>query len=99
MTATPTNLMQAANDAADYLRSLGARRVWLFGSLARGRSPDFRSDMDLAVEGLPGDRYFEAVGVLLGRLPCQVDLVEMERAPAALRRNILHFGRELTRAD
>jgi len=92
-------LLDAANEAGAYLRSLGARRVWLFGSVAKGRMPDFRTDLDLAVEGLPADRYFEAVGVLLSRLPCSLDLVEMERAPAALRESVLKFGQELVHAN
>ena len=98
MNAATNRFLEAADHAAEYLRSLGARRVWLFGSLAQGCAPDSRSDIDLTVEGLPEDRYFEAVGVLLGQMPCSVDLVEMERAPAALRENILRFRRELPRA-
>ena len=41
------------------VRRYGARRVVLCGSLARG---DFRrgSDIDLAVEGVPAERFFEA---------------------------------------
>jgi len=31
----------------------GVSRVWLFGSAAKGRRPDWRSDLDFAVEGLP----------------------------------------------
>lgn len=99
MDITTATLLEAAEEAAAYLRTLGARRVWVFGSVAKGITPDFRSDLDLAVEGLPGDRYFEAVGVLLDRLPCSLDLVEMERAPTALRANILRFGRELGHAN
>ena len=38
----------------------GARRVILFGSLARGDVRE-RSDVDLAVEGLRGIEYFTAL--------------------------------------
>lgn len=77
-----------AHAGASRLCSHGARRVWLFGSLARGRRLDARSDLDFAVEGLPPDRYLAALGDLLTSLPCDVDLVELERAPAPLRLNI-----------
>lgn len=36
----------------------GIRRAWLFGSAGCGRSLDWRSDLDFAVEGLyPGGEY------------------------------------------
>ena len=84
-----------AERAASLLHAHGASRVWLFGSLARGREPDFRSDIDLAVEGLPGDQYFRLVSELHSLLGLPVDLVELERAPAALRDRILQEGVEL----
>ncbi len=42
------------------LKSLGAREVIIFGSLVE---EDFRSDsdIDIAVEGLPGNKYIEAI--------------------------------------
>ena len=66
--------------AARFLRFEGASRVWLFGSLAKGRKPGVHSDFDFAVEGLPGDKLFGCVGHLLQKLPRPVDVVEMERA-------------------
>lgn len=85
-----------AHDAARRLHRRGARRVWLFGSLARGRRLDARSDLDFAVEGLPPAEFLPALGELLERVPCPVDLVELERAPAALRQNIERFRILLT---
>jgi predicted nucleotidyltransferase len=90
---------QSAEQAAQLLRDCGARRVWLFGSLARGRQPDFRSDVDLAVEGLPGEQYFRLVSELQSLVCSPVDLVEMERAPAALRDRILAEGVVLAQAE
>ncbi len=45
---------------AKKLKSFGARRVIVFGSLIEG---DFKmdSDIDLAVEGLPENKYIEAI--------------------------------------
>ncbi len=84
--------MDLARDSATRLRIQGAHKVWLFGSLAKGRRQDFRSDLDLAIEGLPPERYLGALGELLLRLPLPVDLVELETASAALRLQILTFG-------
>ncbi len=78
--------------AARFLREQGARRVWLFGSLAKGRRPTVHSDFDFAVEGLPGDRLFGSVGHLLQVLPRPVDIVELESCAPLLRQQILEHG-------
>jgi uncharacterized protein len=78
--------------AARVLREQGARRVWLFGSLAKGRRPTVHSDFDFAVEGLPGDRLFGSVGHLLQILPRPVDVVELEDCNSLLREQILEHG-------
>ena len=78
--------------AAKFLREQGAQRVWLFGSLAKGRRATDHSDFDFAVEGLPKDRFFGSVGHLLQILPRSVDVVEFESCPALLREQILDHG-------
>lgn len=78
--------------AARFLREQGAKRVWLFGSLAKGRRPTVHSDFDFAVEGLPGDRLFGSVGHLLQVLPRSVDVVELENCSTLLREQILEHG-------
>lgn len=69
-------------DIAGRLKSLGAREVIVFGSLVEG---DFRidSDMDLAVKGLPEDKYLDAlmlVEKILVSTGVDFDLVLYERA-------------------
>jgi predicted nucleotidyltransferase len=78
--------------AARFLRKQGAKRVWLFGSLAKGRRPTVHSDFDFAVEGLPTDRLFGSVGHLLQILPRPVDVVELETCTPLLREQILEHG-------
>jgi predicted nucleotidyltransferase len=70
----------------------GAHRVWLFGSLAWG-TPHEASDIDLAVEGLPRDDLFHAMGELLAVAPVSVDLVRIEEAPPGLVRRVRIEGR------
>lgn len=82
--------------AAEQLRRLGARRVVLFGSLARGYGFGDNSDVDLAVEDLPAGTYWQAWRLaeeVLGGL--QVDLIALERASGPLRRAIERDGVEL----
>lgn len=60
-----------AQQAAALLREkFGARRVILFGSLARGALLHPRSDIDLAVEGVPPEVFWQAW--------CQVDALSYE---------------------
>ncbi len=74
----------------------GASRVYLFGSLAAGSSRPFgpRSDLDIAVEGLPDEAYFRALGALAAvtadAMP--IDLVPLETAPASLRHRVVERG-------
>lgn len=82
-----------SSDLAQLLRrDYRVRRVVLFGSLARG---EFRrdSDIDLAVEGLSDGDFF-AAGAALERIArdIDVDLVQLERAPPALAREIERDG-------
>lgn len=74
----------------------GVARVVLVGSLARG---DFgcRSDIDLAVEGLPPEAFF-AAGAELERVAAGigVDLVPLETASAFFREEAARDGVVLT---
>jgi predicted nucleotidyltransferase len=88
--------LDRARRAAVHLYAHGASRVWLFGSLAWGRPQDERSDIDLAVEGLPPDRYYRLLSELDQLVHCPVDLVEWEAASPILRQQIARCRRLLT---
>lgn len=68
----------------------GARRVWLFGSLAGG-NVHAESDLDLLVDGLLPDRLSAALESAMAIAP-EVDLVRWEDAPAGLRELALQYG-------
>ena len=91
--------LAAAAEAARLLYDAGANRVWLFGSVAKGRRLGVHSDFDFAIEGLPPDRYFGCLGELLQRLPLPVDLVELELASELFRQRIFSEGMILPNAD
>jgi predicted nucleotidyltransferase len=90
--------LAAASEAARFLYEAGANRVWLFGSIAKGRKLGVHSDFDFATQGLPPEKYFGCLGTLLQRLPLPVDLVELESASEALGQRILAEGVELSHA-
>jgi len=87
-------LLDRARQVADLLkRRFGAQRVLLFGSLAHAAwfMPD--SDVDLVVEGIAPDRYWEAWRVAEEVIPDRpVDLIDMATATAPLRQAIERYG-------
>jgi predicted nucleotidyltransferase len=88
--------LHAVLPAAQHLlqEHYGAGRVILFGSLASGAYSE-RSDVDLAVDGLPAQRYFEALAELMDLFAGPVDLVRLEEAPESLRARIAAEGKPL----
>ena len=76
------------------VEELGVRRVILFGSLLDGRLHE-RSDIDLAVEGLAPERYWEALWRCSKAAQRHVDLVPLGEASASLRDHIRERGEVL----
>jgi predicted nucleotidyltransferase len=82
---------QKAEEAAEACirvlkEQFGVRAVYVIGSLA-GESPwHSRSDLDLAVEGLPPEQYVKALSTLWELLPegMELDLITLEDAPPEL---------------
>ena len=59
------------------LHTVGAKEVYLFGSMARGDADD-HSDWDLAVRGLSPKAYFSILGKLSDTMSRAVDLVDLD---------------------
>ena len=88
----PASALVIAHACADRLRTrFGARRVVIFGSVTGDTPWHGRSDIDLGVEGLPEELFWQAWGDLEDLLPpgLAVDLVPLETASPALRTRIL----------
>ncbi|KHG39169.1 MAG: nucleotidyltransferase domain-containing protein [Aphanizomenon flos-aquae KM1D3_PB] len=74
--------LKIARQCAKILKErFGAEKVVLFGSLLDHQQMSWRSDIDLAVWGLPEKDYFKAVGVLLDIAEdFSLDLMEAQHA-------------------
>ncbi|TEU18195.1 MAG: nucleotidyltransferase domain-containing protein [Anaerolineales bacterium] len=86
-----------AQQAAALLKDgFDARRVVLFGSLARRDFFHRRSDVDLAAEGIKSQDFWRAWSVL-DTLGCEfkINLVDVETASPSLRLEIEREGVEL----
>jgi len=85
---------QVRSAAERLVNELGAERVVLFGSVARGALHD-RSDVDVAVAGLSPAQETAAWDLLASTVGAPVDLVVLESAPESLRRRIESDGEVL----
>ena len=65
--------------AADELIASGAKEVYLFGSAIRKRKSKPK-DIDLAVSGLPPERFFKAMGRARRTLRQPLDLVDLDES-------------------
>jgi predicted nucleotidyltransferase len=66
----------------------GIQQAYIFGSLAMPGRFDPRSDVDIAVEQIDPDRFFEAMGKFSSVLGRQVDLIELDKC---------HFANKIRR--
>jgi predicted nucleotidyltransferase len=70
--------------AAEILVAAGAREVYVFGSAATGEMHE-RSDLDIAVVGLPAAVFYRTGGQLLEALDIEFDLVDLDEDNAFTR--------------
>lgn len=74
MTQEMDNRLKRAAQAAI---AAGAREVYVFGSWAHGKERE-NSDVDMAVAGLPPERFYGLVGEMMSILGRLLDLVDLD---------------------
>jgi len=75
----------------EILLAEGAREVYVFGSAVRGGADARKSDVDLAVRGLPAERFFRAVHLTSAALARPVDIVDLDE-PSPFTRHLEREG-------
>ena len=80
-------------DAVEILKKYGVKRVILFGSLLRDGRFHRGSDIDLAVEGIPPQKFIRAGADLMMALDWQIDLKPLEEVDDFSREMILQKGK------
>lgn len=75
--ALPEGFRRDLERAVEILTDCGCHEVYLFGSLAHGRS-HHASDIDLAIRGCRKGEFFSAYGRLMVELEHPIDLVSLE---------------------
>ena len=88
----PVNFREDLNQVVRILGGHNARRVILYGSVARG---DFRddSDLDICVEGLDNSLFFRALGECLVTVERPVSLVDFANTRGYFRQRIVDEGK------
>ncbi|MDZ7314003.1 MAG: nucleotidyltransferase domain-containing protein [candidate division KSB1 bacterium] len=82
----------ALADAVEILKKHGAKRIILFGSLCRTERFHRGSDIDLAVEGIPPQKFIRAGADLMMALDWPIDLKPLEEVDKFFREMILTKG-------
>jgi predicted nucleotidyltransferase len=77
MTAIPSEFNSDISKAADILKSAGCGECYVFGSVAEGKIND-KSDIDLAIRGLPPEKFFYVYGQLSMQINRAIDLVDLD---------------------
>jgi len=88
-------LMEVAQKCASVLaEKYSVRKVYLFGSVAWPERFHADSDLDLAVEGLPDEKYMRALAELWRLLPAdrELNLVPLEAAFPELAERVRREG-------
>jgi len=81
--------LSAAHTMASHLAAYcSVQRVTLFGSVLDESAFSEESDIDIAVEGLDPERYFEALGEISMHTTFNVDLVPYEDAREFMKQRI-----------
>ncbi len=73
----PASHRHDVEKALEILREAGCREIYIFGSLVDGAVTS-KSDIDLAVKGIPPEFYFKVLARLIMQLDHPVDLIDLE---------------------
>ena len=71
------NMKRKIEAAGRILKAEGAKAVYLFGSVRDAANDDY-SDIDLAVSGLPAEKFFKAMGKACDVLERPLDLIDLD---------------------
>ncbi len=90
----PDDLFTDLIKAKSILIELGARKIILYGSLARG-DYDQHSDIDICVDGIPKESYFRAIARCMMEIDRRISILEFEKIQGYFKERILSEGKIL----
>jgi len=88
---------EKVSKAVEYLKSIGGKDIFLFGSLVDG-TYNINSDIDLAATGISARNYFKALVELPKIINHKVDLVALDFTSKDFEKKIRSKGEKLIEA-
>jgi predicted nucleotidyltransferase len=88
------DLLEDIRKVQSILVGHGARKIILYGSLARGDYTD-GSDIDICVEGLPAGNYFRALADCITQIQRRVSIIDFDDTYGYFKARILREGKIL----
>ena len=73
----PKKYLSDIYKAIEILKEVGCSEIFIFGSLVNGDYTE-NSDIDIAVKGLPSNKYFKVMGSLMIELENEFDLIDLD---------------------
>ena len=73
----PEKFTKDIQKAIDILKKEGCSEIFIFGSLVERKYND-ESDIDIAIKGLPANKYFKVIGKLELELDTRFDIVDLD---------------------
>ena len=74
----PIGFQEDLKKAIEILKNAGCSEIYLFGSFVSGNQLNSQTDLDIAIKGLPKNKFFAVYGKLLTSLKHTVDLVGLD---------------------
>jgi predicted nucleotidyltransferase len=90
----PDDLTKDLLKAKTILANLGARKIILYGSLARGDYKPY-SDIDICVEGISKENYFRAIAECLMKIDRRISVLDFDKIQGYFKERILSEGKIL----
>lgn len=75
----PEKYSKDIRKAIDILKNEGCSEIFIFGSLIALKYND-ESDIDIAIKGLPANKYFKVIGKLEMELDMPFDIVDLDES-------------------
>lgn len=73
----PSDFLKDIEQAVSTLKEAGSREIFLFGSLSNNKAST-KSDIDMAITGIPAEKFFEVYSKTARNLVHDLDLVDLD---------------------
>lgn len=87
-------ITEKLSKAVEYLKSIGSKEIFLFGSLVEGTFDEY-SDIDLAASGISPRNFFKALVELPVIIDHKIDLVALDFTSKDFEKKIKTRGEKL----